>query len=128
MPFVTASQAVTHEMHGARFAAYLNPGTGSGELAAWRVEVAPGLDAVPHTITREEAFFVLSGRLSVTVDGETRELGPGDACAAPAGSTLRVANADPVEPAIAWVTTSVELEAVLADGSRIAPPWVRGTC
>jgi hypothetical protein len=61
------------------------------------------------------------------VDGETRELGAGDACAAPAGSTLRVANADPAAPATAWVTTSVELEAVLADGGRVAPPWVRGT-
>jgi hypothetical protein len=29
------------------------------------------------------------------------------------------------QPATAWVTTSVGLEAELADGSRISPPWVR---
>jgi quercetin dioxygenase-like cupin family protein len=126
MSFVPASEAVTHELHGARFVAYLNPGTGSEELAAWRLEVAPGLTPVPHTISRAEVFLVLSGRLTVTVDGESRELSPGDACAAPAGSRLSVANADPDEPAAAWVTTSVGLEAVLADGSRVVPPWASG--
>jgi Cupin len=48
----------------------------------------------------------------------------GDVIVVPAGSLLRIGNAGP-EPATAWVTTSVGLEAVLADGSRISPPWVR---
>ena len=50
--------------------------------------------------------------------------GVGDAVVVPAGSMLRVDNPGD-EPASAWVTTSTGLEAVLADGSRVAPPWTR---
>jgi quercetin dioxygenase-like cupin family protein len=49
---------------------------------------------------------------------------PGDAIVVPAGAALRIDN-PAAEPASAWVTTSVGLEAVLPDGSRISPPWVR---
>ncbi len=39
-----------------------------------------------------------------------------------AGATLAVEN--PIErTAYSWVTTSVGLEARLADGTRITPPW-----
>ena len=50
--------------------------------------------------------------------------GPGDAIVVPAGSTLRLDNPGG-EPVSAWVTTSIGLEAVLADGTRITPPWTR---
>ncbi|SCE06794.1 hypothetical protein GA0115245_132610 [Streptomyces sp. di188] len=39
-----------------------------------------------------------------------------------AGATLAVEN-PAAEPAVSWVTTSHGLEATLADGTRIAPPW-----
>ena len=39
----------------------------------------------------------------------------------PAGSELRVDGG--TSDATAWVTTTPGLEAVMADGSRIAPPW-----
>ena len=49
---------------------------------------------------------------------------PGDAIVVPPGSSLRVDNPGD-EPASAWVTTSAGLEAVLADGTRLSPPWTR---
>ncbi|NJP47470.1 cupin domain-containing protein [Actinacidiphila epipremni] len=122
MPFITADEAVVHELHGVRFVSYAASARGSEELCAWRGELPPGSGGPAHTISREEVFLVLSGELDLTIDGTTRRLSPGDAAVAPAGATLAVANSSQ-EPAAMWVTTSVGLSATLPDGSRISPPW-----
>ncbi|MGW9177561.1 cupin domain-containing protein [Streptomyces decoyicus] len=122
MPFIRSHEAVVHEVHGARFRSYVRPATGSRDLAAWVCEVPAATVPPSHVISQEETFYVLSGRLCFSIDGETAELGPGDAAVAPAGSALAVANqAD--EPAHMWVTTRAGLTAELADGSSMAPPW-----
>ncbi|MEU1779634.1 cupin domain-containing protein [Streptomyces abikoensis] len=122
MPFVRGNQAVVHEIHGARFASYVRLATGSRDLAAWRGEIPAGTVAPEHVISAEEVFYVLSGRIRLTIDGETAELGAGDAAVAPADATLAVSNPTG-EPAHFWVTTQVGLSAVLPDGSTITPPW-----
>ncbi|WP_371661837.1 cupin domain-containing protein [Streptomyces sp. NBC_00280] len=122
MPFIHSAEAVAHEIHGARFVSYVRPDTGGQDLAAWRTEVPAGMVGQAHTISHEETFYVLSGRLRLTIDGESAELGVGDAAVAPAGSELTVANTTD-QPAHMWVTTRVGLSAKLADGSTIAPPW-----
>ncbi|MDX6430791.1 MAG: hypothetical protein QOE54_3157 [Streptosporangiaceae bacterium] len=124
MPVIHAPEAVVHEMHGARFTAYATPASGSKELCAWRLEVAGGTRGVAHTISREEVFLLMKGAVSITIDGTVTTLAPGDAAVVPAGATLCLDN-DTDEPASAWVATSVGLEAVLADGTRITPPWTR---
>ncbi|GGU70608.1 cupin [Streptomyces albospinus] len=122
MPFISSDEAVVHEIHGARFTSYIRPATGSRDLAAWRAEIPAGTMAPRHVISQEEAFYVLSGRLRLTIDGETAELGAGDAAVAPAGSALSVSN--PADgPATMWVTTRVGLGAELDDGSTLTPPW-----
>jgi quercetin dioxygenase-like cupin family protein len=65
---------------------------------------------------------VLSGAMEVTLDETASTVPAGDVAVLPAGATVRVDNAGD-EPVTAWVTTSVGLEAQLADGSRIVPPW-----
>ena len=122
MPVIRSADAVVHEMHGTRFTSYAAPSRGSQELCAWRVDVPPGSTGVAHTITREEIVFVLSGAIEMTLDQHTSTVRAGDVAVLPAGATVRVDNAGD-EPATAWVTTSVGLEARLADGSRIVPPW-----
>ena len=122
MPFTTADDAVVHELHGVRFVSYATPALGSTELCAWRGEVPAGLSGPAHRISREEVFLVLSGSLELGIDGETRTLHAGDAAIAAAGSSLELANRTE-EPAAMWVSTSIGLEATLADGSRITPPW-----
>jgi quercetin dioxygenase-like cupin family protein len=124
MPFIRSDEAVVHEIHGGRFVSYVRPDTGSRDLAAWRVEIPAASVGPTHTISDEETFYVLSGRLRLTIDGESAELRAGDAAVAPAGSELAVANtAD--QPAHMWVTTRVGLTAKLADGNTITPPWAR---
>ena len=122
MPVIRSTDAVVHEMHGTRFTSYAAPARGSQELCAWRIDVPPGSTGVAHTITREEIVFVLSGAMELTLDEAARTVPAGDVAVLPAGATVRVDNVSD-EPVSAWVTTSVGLEAQLADGSRIVPPW-----
>jgi mannose-6-phosphate isomerase-like protein (cupin superfamily) len=70
-------------------------------------EASPGGDASP-----DEA------------PGKPVDATSGDVIVVPAGAVLRIDNPGAGQ-ASAWVTTSVGLEAVLPDGSRIQPPWVR---
>ncbi|WEP00388.1 cupin domain-containing protein [Streptomyces sp. FXJ1.172] len=122
MPVIRAAQATTHEIHGARFVSYATPLTGSKELCAWRGEIPAGTRAPAHTVSREEIFHLLMGELLITVDGRTDRIGAGDTVIVNPGATLAVENpAD--HTAISWVTTSIGLEAQLADGTRITPPW-----
>jgi mannose-6-phosphate isomerase-like protein (cupin superfamily) len=61
---------------------------------------------VPHTVSREEILFVLSGSLRITLgqggQGSRAEAAsttrPGDAILVPAGSTLRVDNPATMRP------------------------------
>ncbi|GAA3124156.1 cupin domain-containing protein [Streptomyces echinatus] len=122
MPVVRSSEAVTHEIHGARFVSYATPLTGSKELCAWRGEIPAGTRAPAHTVNREEIFLLLVGELLMTLDGRTERISAGDTVIVNPGSTLAVENPTG-HTAISWVTTSIGLEARLADGTRITPPW-----
>ncbi|MER6126166.1 cupin domain-containing protein [Streptomyces sp. NPDC001795] len=124
MPVVRSSEAVTHEMHGARFVSYATSLTGSKELCAWRGEIPAGTRAPLHTVNREEIFHLLSGELLITLDGHAERITAGDTVIINPGATVGVENPTS-EVAISWVTTSIGLEAVLADGTRITPPWAR---
>ena len=122
MPVIRSADATVHELHGARFVAHANPGSGSKEICAWRAEIPAATTGLPHTVSREEVIHVLTGTLRFTVDGEAAELITGDTVIVPAGSRLGVDNLSG-EPATMWTVTTVGLTATLADGSTIAPPW-----
>ncbi|WP_324785698.1 cupin domain-containing protein [Streptomyces sp. H51] len=122
MPVIRTSDAVTHEIHGARFVSYATPLTGSKELCAWRGEIPAGTRAPVHTVSREEVFHLLIGELLVTLDGRTDRVTAGDTVIVSPGTAFGVENPTD-QTAISWVTTSIGLEAELADGTRISPPW-----
>jgi quercetin dioxygenase-like cupin family protein len=125
MSVMHPADAIVHELHGARFSSFAAPARGSRELCAWRLDVAPGSVGTGHTVSREEVLLMLTGTLHVTVgDAAAEASGPGDVIVVPPGGSLRVDNPGD-EPASAWVTTSVGLQATLADGSTLSPPWVR---
>ncbi|MFJ5968822.1 cupin domain-containing protein [Streptomyces sp. NPDC093060] len=122
MPVVRSSEAVTHEIHGARFVSYATPLTGSKELCAWRGEIPAGTRAPAHTVNREEIFHLLIGELLITLDGRTERISAGDTVIVNPGATLAVEN--PTDhTAVSWVTTSVGLTAELDDGTVLTPPW-----
>lgn len=59
-----------------------------------RIEVLPGkrLSYQRHA-RRSEHWFIVHGRAVVTLDGATREVGPGDAVDVPVGTDHRIENA-----------------------------------
>src|SRR3954451_4017661 len=116
MPVVRSSEAVTHEIHGARFVSHATPLTGSKELCAWRGEIPAGTKAPAHTVTREEIFHLLIRELLITLDGRTERISAADTVIINPGATLAVENPTG-HTAISWVTTSIGLEAELTDGT-----------
>ncbi len=123
MPIVHETDVVVHQMHGATFHSFAAPASGSKELCAWRLELAGGTAGQPHQVSKEEVFVLLTGQLTVTLDGVSSTLTPGEVILVPPGSSLCIDN-DAAEPATAWVTTSVGLQATMANGAVISPPWV----
>jgi quercetin dioxygenase-like cupin family protein len=117
---IRSSEAVVHEIHGARFVSYAAPRSGSKELCAWRAEIPAGHRAPVHT--GEEIFHLLSGELLVTLDGRTERIIAGDTVVITPGVALGIEN-PAQETALSWVTTSIGLRAELADGSVLTPPW-----
>lgn len=61
-------------------------------LAEARVPAGGATERHYHRLS-EEFYFILEGRGSMEIDGETREVGPGDAVLIPAGAwhTIRAA-------------------------------------
>jgi quercetin dioxygenase-like cupin family protein len=121
MPVVPSMSAVVHELHGSTFRSYVNSGTGAATLRAWQLEIPGDVVGVPHRPSREEVFLLLVGSVSATIDGTQQTVGAGDVLLVPADSELTLSSGP--DGATAWVTTTVGLEAVLADGTRMSPPW-----
>lgn len=123
MSLIHEADALVHAMHGARFTSFVAPSSGSEQLCAWRLDLPAGTTGAEHRVSHEEVLLVLDGTMHATVDGQPFAGAVGDVLRVPAGSTLRVDTAE--RGASAWVVTSVGLEAVVADGTRITPPWTR---
>ena len=74
---------------------YLLDGTANGAgMGMFELTVAPGARVPPpHSHTgNEEIVYVLEGRLRYSVDGETRDLGPGERMYTPRGSVHAFSN------------------------------------
>lgn len=112
---VTGDSAASHSFGGFEFRSLAVPSRGSSEIALWTVDVPEGGDGTPHTASREEVFYVLSG--SVTIQEQTA--GPGDVIVVPANTELSLTGG----PARVVVATSVGIKGTLADGQTITPPW-----
>ena len=123
MPIVRAPERPTHELPNARFTSLATPSTaGASDTAVWIVELLPGTDAVPHTLTREEVFVVLDGRAAVLLGDEVGEARPGDAILVPAGVPFALAAAGDAAARLVCCLPGGG-RAQLADGTVITPPW-----
>jgi quercetin dioxygenase-like cupin family protein len=121
MPVIRSADAVVHQAHGSTFTSFVARSLGSAQLCAWQLTVPAGLQGAAHRPSREEVLLLLGGELIITLDGTVTDLAPGDVVLVPAGSELRVDGG--ACGGTAWVTTTPGLEAVMADGAAIAPPW-----
>src|SRR3954454_25283155 len=115
MAVVPAPTAPTHELGEARFTSLATPSRGSSETSVWLVAIAPGAAGVPHRLTREEVFVVLSGRPRVSLAGEESSAAAGDAIVVPPGVPFALAP-DGEEQLRALCCLPVGGQGQLADG------------
>tara|TARA_R110002051_G_scaffold54532_1_gene101958 strand:- start:132 stop:575 length:444 start_codon:yes stop_codon:yes gene_type:complete len=81
---IPATTGLVHNVLGMRHINKVLPALGTGLII--EVTAPPGLGAPPHLHDEDaEAFYILSGELTVETQGKTVTLRPGDMCALPAG-------------------------------------------
>ena len=122
MTIVRFDDAPVFDLSGVRIRGLASPVRGATVTMTYRVELAGGQRVPDHTHDHEEVSHLLSGRLSVTIDGEDYEFGPGDTAVIPAG----VVHASfTLEGDEAVILTSMPVGTLLirADGERVVPPW-----
>ena len=124
MSVVRAPAAATHTLGSTRFTSLATPSRGSLETAVWRVEIAPGTPATPHSLTREEVFVVLEGEATVEIDGVRQSARPGDAIVVPAEVELALAN-EGEQPLRLLCCLPVGGQGRIADGDPFTPPWAQ---
>ena len=77
---------------------------------------------MPHELTREEVFVVLSGRAAVRIGDRDQEAAVGDAIVVPAGVPFALAPAGD-EPLRALCCLPVGGRARMPGGEPFTPPW-----
>lgn len=124
MIVVTESESRTTRTPAAVVAGLAAPSQGSGELATWRVRMAPDAAGPVHEIDREQVWMPLAGSFSVTVAGETRVVGIGQAAILPADVVRQISSG--AEPAEALVCMPIGGTAAVPDSpERLDLPWAR---
>ena len=124
MPVITAPEGPTHEVGTTRFTSLATPSRGSRRTCVWQVEVPPGETPVPHTLTDEEVFVVLSGTARVELDGVTSTAAAGDAIVVPPGVPFALGNAGAGDLRL-LCCLPVGGQAQLAECDPFTPPWAQ---
>jgi quercetin dioxygenase-like cupin family protein len=125
MPIMKSNDALEFSVHGVIFRSFMRSETGASQMGAWQAEFAPHTPGVPHRMSVEEVFRVLSGRLTVEIDDENAEVSAGDTVSVPAGARFRVSN-ESDELASAWVVTPLGMNFLLEDSAcAVNPPWAQ---
>ncbi len=122
MPFISAHNAPTFELHGARFTGLASPSRGAAETAVWLVSLQPNSPATPHRLTREETFVGLEGRAFARINDEAFEITAGSALVVPAHALLELGNPHDT-PFRAVAVLPVGGQAMLQGGEPFTPPW-----
>ncbi len=82
MPFFNFDQ-LQGERVTPKYSKAFGPLVTGQQIEVGRLRFAAGEGAVPHAHPQEQIMVVLTGRLRVMVDGQARELGPGEGFLAP---------------------------------------------
>jgi quercetin dioxygenase-like cupin family protein len=123
MPVVRADQGIVHSVHGSIFHSFAAPSRGNTELV--RLAGGGSVTTATHTSSARprRILLVLEGQLMLTLDGTTFSLGSGDTAVVPANGEMCIDGGHARSQV--WVTSSVALEAVMVDGTRLTPPWAK---
>lgn len=119
---IDPSDAPQFQLGDLRVQGLAAPSRGARETSIWRLELAPGAEGVPHTLTREEIFYAMDGEASVTIDGTVQALKRGCALVVPAHTEFAIANPHDV-PFIAMAVLPVGAQAIVGEEAPFTPPW-----
>ena len=92
------------------------------DVAVWRTDLPAGSVGPWHTIDGDQLVVVVSGALSVQLDGADSEVAAGDAVLLPGGCP-RVLAAAGGEPATTLTVGHPNAHATVGDGEPVPVPW-----
>ncbi len=124
MPVLSAPTSPTHQLPGTSFTSLATPALGSNETAVWKVSIAPGTEASPHSLTRGEVFVVIAGTARVRIGAATQQATAGDVIIVPADTELELTNVGN-GPLDAMCCMPVGGQARFGDGAAFTPPWAQ---
>lgn len=124
MPVITAPLSPTHEVGATRFTSLATPSKGTVSTSLWSVEIAPGTEPTPHSLTSEELFVVTEGSAVVRMHGVESAAAPGDVIVVPPDTVFELTNGSG-EPLRLLCCLPVGGQARMADGSTFTPPWAQ---
>lgn len=124
MPLIAATDAPVFDLPGVRFTGLAAPSRGARENCVWVVTIAPGTEAVPHHLTREETFVAIEGAARVTIAGREHDISTGCALVVPPHTEFALGN--PFDaPFRAVVVLPVGGQAVMGGEPAFTPPWAQ---
>ena len=124
MPVITAPASPTHEVGTTRFTSLATPSTGTTATSIWSVEITPGTEPTPHSLTSEEVFVVTEGSAVVRMEGVESVAARGDVIVVPADTSFELSNGSN-EPLRLLCCLPVGGQVRMADGSTFTPPWAQ---
>lgn len=119
---ITAADAPRFGQDGFDMTGLAAPSRGCATLSTWRIHAAPGAASPVHHLTSDEAFVVVTGELTATLDGEDVVVRAGDSLSVPPGVAFRIANRS-AEPFVAIASMAAGGQALVGDGAPFTPPW-----
>jgi mannose-6-phosphate isomerase-like protein (cupin superfamily) len=119
---ITAADAPRFGQDGFDMTGLAAPSRGCSTLSTWRILAAPGAASPVHRLTSDEAFVVVRGELTATLDGEDVVVHAGDSLSVPPGVAFQVANRS-AEPFEAIASMAAGGQALVGDAAPFTPPW-----
>jgi quercetin dioxygenase-like cupin family protein len=122
MPILRSDDAPEFDLAGIRVRGLSSPSRGALETMSYRVDLQRGQRLPEHTHDHEEVFHVLSGTITVSLDGEETRLGTGDTVMVPPGVS-HFSYADGPQASAILAMMPVGTVMIRPGGERLAPPW-----
>ncbi|GIG70764.1 cupin domain-containing protein [Phytomonospora endophytica] len=121
--YLSLNDAPSHQIGPTVGRNLATPSRGAKDVSVWTLTLQPG-PGLPHKLTSEETFVLISGELTAETGGEKFLMSPGDAFIAQADTLFSISNTGDT-PAVVTACALPGVQAILADGTLLPPPWAQ---